>query len=137
MTRRQRNLFAGLICLTVSVVFGIHEFGKQKVRDATDISTINGHLSSFSFQDRARGHHHYVIRLLEFPATFQIPADFLGSFSKNRFQSDLDIGDFISISISKGDEKSLTTNKRLFVFSVRSKTATYLDEQETIRRYNN
>lgn len=122
--------------MLTSAAMGFHELSKQPVKDASELSVISGHMSSYSFQDGARGHHHYVIQLFEYPATFQIPADFLGSFRKDRFQSDLRSGSSVSVSIPKGNEKRLTLDERIFVLSVRTQTVTYLDEKDTLRAYN-
>jgi hypothetical protein len=137
MNNRRRNQFiAGLICLFASAVFVIHFFTKQKVKDASALSTISGQLNSYSFRDGFRGRHHYIIRLSGHPAAFQIPADFLEAFAKDRFQSDVKRNDSVSVSISRESEKNLASDRSLFVFSVRSRSATYLDEQDSIRIYN-
>jgi hypothetical protein len=111
------------------------EFTKQKVKDANDLIAINGQITSYSFVDRSR-HRYFVIRLLEYPAIFQIPADFIESFLKTRFQSDLKKGDSLWVSIPKKNENKLSSNEHLFIFSARAKTTTYLNEQDTLRIYN-
>jgi hypothetical protein len=109
---------------------------KQTVRDSNGLSVISGQMRSYSFTDGRRGHHHYVIRLMEYQAAFQIPADFLSYFSKDRFQADLQRGSTISVSIPKGNEESLTSDQEILVFSVRAKGETYLDEKDAVRAYN-
>jgi len=136
MSRRQRQFFVGLLFLFVSAAFGFHELTKQKVKDSSGLSVVSGQMSSYSFKAGSRGHVYYYIHLVGYKATFQIPADFLDSFSQDRFQSDLKIGDSISISIPKGNENSLSADKRLFIFSVQTKEATYLDEHDALRIYN-
>jgi len=79
----------GSAFLFVSAALGLHTWTKQNVRDASDLSAIDGRLSSYSFKDGSRGRHYYIIRLFEYQAAFQIPADFVGSFLKKRFQADL------------------------------------------------
>jgi len=133
---RKRRQFIALISLLASAAIAIHESSKPKVKAAADLAGISGHISSYSFKDGARGYHHYVIRLSEYRTNFQIPADFIGCFSKDRFQSDLKNGDSLSVSIPKGKERTLSSEERLFIFSARTRTTTYLSEQDTLGIYN-
>ena len=94
------------------------------MNDSTDLSMISRQMSSYSFKAGSRGHVYFYIHLVGYKATFQISAVFLDSFSQDRFQSDLKVGDSISISIPKGNENSLSADERLFIFSVRTKEAT-------------
>lgn len=133
---RQKAVFAGLLMLATAVFMGVHEFTKPKIKTFSDLSTTHGQLASYSFQDGVRGRHFYQIQLTNYPSHFQIPADFIDSFSKDRFQADIKTGDSLWLSLSKEEIGKLTADEQIFVFSVRSTTTAYLDEQNTIRIYN-
>jgi hypothetical protein len=130
------TFIVGLIFLFVSAVFIVHEFTRLKVRTAGELSVINGQIASYSFKDGLRGSHFYLIRFLRYRATFQIPVDFVGCFSRASFQSDLSKGDSVWVSIPEASEGSLQLDERIPVFAVRTKTVTYLDEQDTLKIYN-
>ena len=106
------------------------------MKSAHDLSVINGQLLSYSFHDGQRGWHNYLVQLAEYPTAFKIPADFLDCFQKSTFQSDMKSGDMLWVSVPKECEKSLNSDGRLFVFSIRTTSTTYLDERDTIKEYN-
>src|SRR5689334_25214875 len=86
---RRKRLLSGLMLLCASAMLTTNDLTKPKLKDANDLSVINGELSSYSFYDGSRSTHLYIVRLFEYQTAFQIPADFLSVFSKDRFQSDL------------------------------------------------
>ena len=136
MKSKSRQLFPGLLLLFASVFVVFHEFTKPSIKTAADLSVINGHLKSYSFKDQARGHHDYVIQLWEYPTVFQIPANFLDSFAKAKFETDVKEGATIWLSIPKSSEKNLTLDKRIFIFSAHAETEKYLDEENSLQKYN-
>ena len=134
MNRGPTLLFIGLALLILSACVAGITYHPTKVKDASDLSEVSGRLHSYSFREN-RNQHHYAIWFSEYPATFQVPGDDR-LFSRARFESDLHKGDVLWVSIPKVSEKDLASDKRILVFSVRTKTATYLDEKDAIQSFN-
>jgi hypothetical protein len=135
MRRQPKPFSLGLLSLLTAAVIASLHFALSRgptVKDASDLSVISGHLDAYSFW-RGRHSHQYQIRLSEFRAIFELPAK---DFSKASFESDVHKGDALSISIPKVSEIRLSVGERVPAFSVRTRTTTYLDENDAIQSYN-
>ena len=133
MKPKPKPLTLGILCLLNAAVFATLHFAfpRENVKDAGDLSVVSGHLKSYLFW-KGTGSRDYVIRLSEYPVGFQIPGNCIMDFSKVTFEANLHTGDVLWVSIPKLSENTLTSRKRVSIFSVRTKTATYLDEKDAI-----
>lgn len=136
--RRRLLIIAALAVLCLDAVLFAHYFTGPKETDKSigELAATQGQIASYSFLDDSRGTHQYTIRLSEYPATFQIPADFAPYFAKSRFESDLKKGDPISLSIPSASAGKLITDATIPVFAVHAGTESYLDEHTTVEAYN-
>lgn len=135
MTHREQKLkkaktaqlmVCGAFVIIVSVcIFCVH-FTRQKITSVSDLETVHGPLQRYSFRDGARGTHSYYIFLEGDNNRYQIPADFLGCFDKDGFESTAVAGDVLTIAF----------NKRFFVFSVFDSKRSYLAADSAIAEYN-
>jgi hypothetical protein len=137
MKRRFAYRILAAIFLFASLALGLRNFARPPVKTSEDLSAVAGKIEEFSFVDGAMQSHNYVVRLQNYPAQFVIPADFIGAFSKNRFESDLKRGDSITISFAQKDkDKLISKGARILIFAVRSSNSAYLEEHDTLPLYN-
>lgn len=136
--RRQLLVLATTVIFVLSAV-AIWQQSAPKPQDhrLSELAAAQGQIVSYSLLDDSRGTHQYTFQLTGYNATFQIPAEFAAFFAKARFQSDLKKGDFLSLSIPSDSASKLISGGTIPVFAVRTKTADYLDEHDTLAAYNN
>ncbi|NNV57258.1 hypothetical protein [Limnovirga soli] len=110
----------------------------EKISSPSELITINGTLAKYSFIDGKRGTKKYYIWLTQHEATFQIPADFLNFFDKSEFEKVANIGQFISVEISKSDKTNLTkSNERIRIYDLHNDNLSFLKSSLTIKKENN
>ncbi len=110
----------------------------QRVSSPSDLITIDGTLSSYSFVDGRKGTKRYYIWLIEYETPFQIPADFLSSFDKEKFEEVIKKGKRLYIGISINDTSSLIKSKgRIRIYDLRSDNISFLKSSLTIKQENN
>jgi hypothetical protein len=110
---------------------------KDKVLSITDLRPINGTLSNYSFVHGERGRRKYYLWLKEYSSTFQIPADFISFFEKKTFETNAQIGQPLSIRISKFDEGKLRqAQSHIFIYDLQQGNRKYLDCSSTIKQEN-
>lgn len=134
---RHLQSIARLALLFLSVVvIAPHLVGRdQKAENnpiTNELAVAEGKIISYSFLDDSRGVHQYTIRLSGYPATFQIPSDFVKYFARDRFDSNLKKGDTLAVSILAQNAGNLTSTGPIPIFAARTETATYLDEHYTL-----
>lgn len=136
MKIRRLKFIAKLALSFISAaVLPCHSSGQEKAKSnaiTNELAVAEGKIISYSFLDDSRGTHQYTVRLSGYPATFQIPSDFAKYFSKDRFETNLKKGDSLSVWISAQSAGSLTSDRPVPVFAIRTERATYLDEYYTL-----
>src|ERR1700739_1669453 len=103
-----RVMIFGALFLVLAVGIFCSHFTRQRITAVSDLETVQGPLQHYSFRDGFRGSHSYYIFLEGDNNRYQIPANFLGCFDKDGFESTVAAGDVLKGSF----------NKRLFVFSI-------------------
>jgi hypothetical protein len=110
---------------------------KNKVTSSSDLLSISGTMSRYSFIDGEKGTKRYYILLNEYPQTFQIPAEFLSFFAKEKFESDMQKGQELSLRISKFDEKKLgEPYSYIFIYELNKGSSSFLNSELTIKQEN-
>ncbi len=128
-------VIVGILLLAAAV--GVHHILYPKEKTVSDLAGVDGEIVSYTLLDDSRGKHQYEIHLSEFPATFEIPADFSDHFALTRFETDLKKGDKLSVSFPAENADKLVSGGNIPIFAARTKTATYLDEHFSLSTYNN
>lgn len=128
--------------VTFSILIGLwlsfSSITTHKVSSISDLITVEGILSKYSFVDGERGTKKYYIWLTQHEATFQIPADFLNFFEKDKFEKTINAGQKIYVGISRSDKASLTKiNDRIRIYELHNDYASYLKSSLTIKQENN
>ena len=100
---------------------------RQKITAVADLETVQGPLQHYSFRDGFKGSHSYYIFLEGDERRYQIPANFLGCFDRDGFESTVAAGDVLKISF----------NKRFFVFSISDRSRSFMAAESAIAAYNN
>ena len=118
---------AGIICFSIKI-------SRPQVKDESQLQFISGQFDSYKFTNGTKGYRNYLLWLKEYSNSFQINADFLSLFSKNNFIN-LNYHDSITISIAKKDTSKLNKSN-LFIFSITTPKATYLNAADVIKKYN-
>ena len=136
-TRRHLLVIAGAVLLVLLAVVVAPHFSAPKENGVGELAVARGQIISYSFLDDSRGTHQYIIHLSGYRSAFQIPPDFAPYFAKTRFESELKKGDSLSVSIPVESAAKLISDGPISVFAVRTATATYLDEHNTLSAYNN
>lgn len=110
----------------------------QKVSSHSDLISIDGTLLKYCFVDGKKGTKKYYIWLTQHEVTFQIPADFLRFFDKDKFEKFTNVGQKIFIGISKFDKNSLEkSNDRIRIYELRNNNKSFLESTVTIKQENN
>lgn len=128
--------------VTFAVLIGLwlsfSSIATQKISSPSDLITVDGILAKYSFIDKKKGRKKYYIWTTQHKAIFQIPADFLSFFDKEKFEKDLNIGQRIFIAISKYDKKSLPkSNDRIRIYDLHDDNVSFLKSSLTIKQENN
>ncbi len=137
MTREQKWIPLGVILIVFSLVLGTGRLLRIPVNSPTDLAPIIGTIASYSLVDGYRGYHSYQIRLDDYAATFQIPADFVGEFYKADFQARCRQGDQIAVLIPRVKLNSVANLPgSVYVFGLYTRDRSFLNEQSTLAIYN-
>jgi len=125
------SILAGLWLLFSSIT-------THKVSSTSDLITVDGILSKYSFVDGKKGTKKYYIWLTQHDAAFQIPADFLNLFDRDKFERVINAGQRIYVGISKFDKGGLTKiNDRIRIYDLHTDNVSFLESSLTIKQENN
>ncbi|HET6555817.1 MAG TPA: hypothetical protein VFG54_00790 [Prolixibacteraceae bacterium] len=123
---------------TISIIISLlsisHFVTKDKIHSDNDLIRIEGEFIDYSFQHGSRGNKMYYFWLKEFNCTFQIPADYLDSFDKNRFISNVRINEILVLYISKKQFENLNLDKRIFVQHIEKEKLIFLNKRDSIEQ---
>ena len=128
--------------VTFSILIGLwlsfSSITTHKVSSTSELITVDGILSKYSFVDGKKGIKIYYIWLTQHEATFQIPADFLSFFDKDKFENVINAGQKIYVGISKSDKVRLTKlNEIIRIYDLHNDNASFLKSSLTIKQENN
>ena len=124
--RSNRLLVFGIVFIFASLACVFKHFAQQKIVKPSDLQTVEGMMSNYSFKGGYRGAQYYYIFLEGDAAHYMIPADFIGCFDKPGFES----------AVHRDDVLKLSFNKKRFVFSITDAKRSYLSTDSTIEIYN-
>jgi hypothetical protein len=124
--------------LFFSAALVTHFLAKREVQQTVrDLAEAKGKIVSYSFLDGVKGSSQYTIHLSGYPAAFQVPPEDAQYFARARFQSNLKVGDTLSVWISPDSAARLTSAGPVPIFAARSESSTYLDEYYTLGANHN
>jgi len=135
--RRDRGtlLFTAFAWFLSAGAFLYLDFSKPTIKSKSDLTFISGSFVNYSWISYTRGSS-LIFKLENYTNKFKIKADFFPLLKTEEFKS-IPYGKNINISIPKGFEKYLNTNKDpFFVYSISSDQETYLDFNDTIKKHN-
>jgi hypothetical protein len=128
---------------TFAMVCGLvlvgHYFLEDKVKLKSDLIEISSSLKDFSFSEYKGIKNHlfsYYLYLNSYKNNFQLVADFVNYFDKNKFEKTVMIGDTLKIEISRKKFSKINQNTKIEIFGIYKNNITYLDCEDTIHQYN-
>ena len=131
---------AAVFLIMVSGFFFYHQIQRPALTSSDDIKEIEGDVQDYSFE-----HPHgfrgrltqYYIWLDQYPCTFQIKADFSPFFKKSLFESQVQKGDRLKLSIPKEFENDvLEENENIFILSASDSVCDFLSQKATLEKEN-
>jgi hypothetical protein len=124
------SLFTGAFLLYSTI-------NKIKVSSTADLRSIDGTLLKYSFVEGKKGTKTYYLWLVEYPATFQISADFSANFQKRQFEALVQSGQKLKLQISKfEDDKLRQVNNPMLVYDIQVGNIKFLRSNFTIKQEN-
>jgi hypothetical protein len=109
-----------------------HDQTRARGTEEDDFIEISGPLCWYSFQNETKGVKNYLIKICNHRATFQIKADFVSSFNKEKFEAEFKDGDTLYFSVLKNNSKNFEEEDYVFVYEIRTNQSNYLSLQDTI-----
>lgn len=132
----RQKYFATTYSVIVGCWFIVSALLKDKPETPDDLFLVKGTLSDYSFRSEPRGTRYYFLRLKEYPASFQIPADFIEYFEKTSFESKNLLYNPISIKIHNKSRNNIHSSNNVVVFEIATDTNTYLNSMDTLKKEN-
>jgi len=129
-----------IVLFLIAILVFSFEFSKPNITSREDVFSIEGTLLDYSFEQYYEWKNkktEYYFRLVEYPCTFQISADFEPFFYKSGFENEIKIGEKILVAIPLIDQVKLQNpNVKIKVFSIKKNSTTYLNLDDSIKVYN-
>lgn len=119
------------ILLGTAIIF--HDQTRERGTGKSDLIEVSGPLCFYSFQNKPKGVKEYHILICNYKTTFQIKADFVPSFNKERFEAEVKDGATLYFSVLKNTSKSYWDQERAFVYEIRTDQATYMSTDKTLK----
>ncbi|MDP1801466.1 MAG: hypothetical protein Q8L81_08945 [Bacteroidota bacterium] len=136
---RDKCLFSSLTIFT-GLFFFYHQFTRDTLKSDKDLLQLKGIVKDYSFADKQGGRgmtHEYYIWLDGYKNAFQIPADYLGYFKKEEFETQVRKGDSLSLTIPRQKMIKLNdSNDDIYVMSLDKHNYNYLDKVKTMENEN-
>lgn len=141
MTTTQKILrfFALSLFPIVGIFFLYHQYERPNIKSVNDITFIEGRIKDFSFKYKGGGRamsRQFYIWVQGYDCKFQIAADYLSYFQKNRFEQTLEIGDSIKIGIPNNQKEKLYEDETILIMSIDSKHVNYMSFSDIIQEEN-
>jgi hypothetical protein len=121
------------ITILLSIVTLSYFFTKDKIRSENDLTKIEGKYNSYSFKKGNRGTLMYYFWLNEYKCTFQIPANYISYFNRNRFIANVKKNDKLNIYISNNQVTNLNSKEKIFVQHIGKQNLIFLNKMNSIK----
>jgi len=123
----------------IAIIFSLFLFGnilfKEKINNQTKFVNITSNISFYEFKDGARGYHHYYFKCKEYCNIFQIKADYLPFFEKDKFPIKNESN--INFVITEKDFKNINNCDKIFVLGITTNKQKILDFSKVLEFENN
>ena len=136
---RNSNPFIDITIILAGLFFIGHYFYKDNVNSISDLKEIKGTVQYYSFKEDKGGRSHtynYYIYLNEYLKPFQITADIVDWFNKEKFEHSVKQGDSLKMLISKYEYTKIGSREKAIVFGIENDKKEFLNAEIAIREYN-